>query len=375
MALAEADGLLRGLLVTLERRGLSSNPVSFVLGSPQRPYGKPRVSLPRRSYTNVSSRNESANLKWWRSEMETPPAGACGNVERGVAGGGTSLVCTAVMGRGPSAARLRSVASSCRAYTSRSGRAQSRRLARVAGTAGRAHSRVVARVDGTVVAPRGENSGGNVMTLRISVQNPPAPRSFHLCMRGIAIPDQFCMRCERERMQRGVTTVWSKFLKIPQKCRLETRRVAHCSRSSKVCRRASCTSHQGADRSQMRDDGSMKDSLDLLAIVCAQHAQVPSMPIIVVAPCPLRMHERDDADEQPIQHPEESARRSAWLPLPLRTEASLARIRNRARRGRVLPPTPSAAASGLLADDGGWLIADVDVATGHIEWRSTTSID
>ena len=125
----------------------------------------------------------------------------------------------------------------------------------------------------------------------------------------------------------------------------------------------------------MRDDGSMKDSLDLLAIVCAQHAQVPSMPIIVVAPCPLRMHERDDADEQPIQHPEESARRSAWLPPPLRTEANLARIRNRARRGRVLPPTPSAAASGLLADDGGWLIADVDVATGHIEWRSTTSID
>lgn len=220
MALAEADGLLRGLLVTLERRGLSSNPVSFVLGSPQRPYGKPRVSLPRRSYTNVSSRNESANLKWWRSEMETPPAGACGNVERGVVGrsvvggGPSSLVCTVVMGRGPSAARLRSVASSCRAYTSRSGRAQSRRLARVAGTAGRAHSRVVARVDGTVVAPRGENSGGNVMTLRISVQNPPAPRSFHLCMRGIAIPDQFCMRCERERMQRGVTTV--RMEQIPQ---------------------------------------------------------------------------------------------------------------------------------------------------------------
>ena len=169
MALAEADGLLRGLLVAFERRGLSSNPVSFVLGSPQRPYGKPRVSLPRRSYTNVSSRNESANLKWWRSEMETPPAGACGNVERGVVGrnvvggGPSSLVCTVVMGRGPSAARLRSVASSCRAYTSRSGRAQSRRLVRVAGTAGRAHSRVVARVAGTVVAPRGEKSGGSVI--------------------------------------------------------------------------------------------------------------------------------------------------------------------------------------------------------------------
>ena len=52
------------------------------------------------------------------------------------------------------------------------------------------------------------------MTLRISVQNPPAPRSFHLCMRGIAIPDQFCMRCERERMQRGVTTV--RMEQIPQ---------------------------------------------------------------------------------------------------------------------------------------------------------------
>ena len=144
---------------------------------------------------------------------------------------------------------------------------------------------------------------------------------------------------------------------------------------SEECRRASCTSHQGAYRSQMRDVGSTQDSLDLLAIVCAQHAQAPSMPIIVVAPCPLRMHERDDADEQPIQHSEESAMRSAWLPPPLRTEANLARIRNRARRGRVLPPTPSATASGLLADDGGWLIADVDVATGHIEWRSTTSID
>ena len=44
MALAEADGLLRGLLVTLERRGLSSNPVSFVLGSPQRPFDDGEIS-------------------------------------------------------------------------------------------------------------------------------------------------------------------------------------------------------------------------------------------------------------------------------------------------------------------------------------------
>jgi len=186
MALAEAAGLLRGLLVAFERRGLSSNPVSFVLGSPQRPYGKPRVSLPRRSYTNVSSRNESANLKWWRSEMETPPAGACGSVERGVVGrsvvggGPSSLVCTVVIGRGPSAARLRSVASSCRAYTSRSGLAQSRRLARVAGTAGRAHSRVVARVAGTVVAPRGEKSGGSVI---FDLFNYFQKQTVNFCMR------------------------------------------------------------------------------------------------------------------------------------------------------------------------------------------------